>query len=79
MFIKKIFLQLISECLQVVRKFTLDDDIRVEFGRAHEHARELGVLLLDPLMELLKGIHAFRRFTRIMALYLCLVKVTIIT
>ncbi|XP_026316194.1 armadillo repeat-containing protein 6 homolog isoform X2 [Hyposmocoma kahamanoa] len=46
--------KLISECLQVIRKFTLDDDIRVEFGRAHEHARELGVLLLEPLMALLK-------------------------
>lgn len=74
----------------MIRKFTLDDDIRVEFGRAHEHARELGVLVLEPLMELLKGIIAFRCSTRIMAHAKvvrfcsttqtpCLVKVTIIT
>ncbi|XP_072946459.1 armadillo repeat-containing protein 6 homolog [Epargyreus clarus] len=40
--------------LQAIRKFALDDDIRVEFGKAHEHARELGVLLLETLAGLLK-------------------------
>ncbi|XP_032521938.2 armadillo repeat-containing protein 6 homolog isoform X1 [Danaus plexippus] len=46
--------QLLCEVLQVIRKFTLDDDIRVEFGKAHEHARDLGVLLLESLAGLLK-------------------------
>ncbi|XP_045540199.1 armadillo repeat-containing protein 6 homolog [Papilio machaon] len=47
--------QLITECLQVIRKLTLDDDVRVEFGRAHEHARELGAELLDTLTRLLEN------------------------
>ncbi|KPI93219.1 Armadillo repeat-containing protein 6-like [Papilio xuthus] len=45
----------ISECLQVIRKLTLDDDVRVEFGKAHEHARELGAELLDTLTRLLEN------------------------
>ncbi|CAG5030850.1 unnamed protein product [Parnassius apollo] len=46
--------KLLSESLQVIRKMTLDDDVRVEFGKAHEHARELGVQLLETLTNLLK-------------------------
>ncbi|CAH2098453.1 unnamed protein product [Euphydryas editha] len=46
--------KLLSETLQVIRRLTLDDDIRVEFGKAHEHARELGINLLDTLSELLE-------------------------
>ncbi|XP_037083021.1 armadillo repeat-containing protein 6-like [Pollicipes pollicipes] len=36
---------------------TLDDDVRVPYGRAHEHARQLVAEhgLLDALLELLKG------------------------
>ncbi|XP_045455010.1 armadillo repeat-containing protein 6 homolog [Melitaea cinxia] len=45
--------KLLSETLQVIRRLTLDDDIRVEFGKAHEHARDLGINLLDTLSELL--------------------------
>lgn len=48
-------LQLLSETLQVIRKLTLDDDIRHEFGKAHEHARELGAMMIEPLKNLLKG------------------------
>ncbi|XP_013168900.1 PREDICTED: armadillo repeat-containing protein 6 homolog isoform X1 [Papilio xuthus] len=48
-------IELISECLQVIRKLTLDDDLRVEFGKAHEHARELGAELLDTLTRLLEN------------------------
>ncbi|CAG4972170.1 unnamed protein product [Colias eurytheme] len=46
--------KLLSETLQVIRRLTLDDDIRMEFGKAHEHARELGMQLLEPLTNLLK-------------------------
>ncbi|XP_063369348.1 armadillo repeat-containing protein 6 homolog [Cydia amplana] len=46
--------KLLSEVLSVIRKFPLDDDIRVEFGKAHDHARELGFQLLEPLTNLLK-------------------------
>ncbi|XP_049881038.1 armadillo repeat-containing protein 6 homolog [Pectinophora gossypiella] len=46
--------KVLSECLQVIRKFTLDDDVRVEFGKTHEHSRDFGILLLEPLTNLLK-------------------------
>ncbi|CAK1547615.1 unnamed protein product [Leptosia nina] len=46
--------RLLSETLQVIRRLTLDDDIRMEFGKAHEHARELGIYLLEQLSHLLK-------------------------
>ncbi|XP_050356532.1 armadillo repeat-containing protein 6 homolog [Nymphalis io] len=45
--------KLLSETLLVIRRLTLDDDIRVEFGKAHEHARDLGVNLLESLDDLL--------------------------
>ncbi|XP_045488175.1 armadillo repeat-containing protein 6 homolog [Pieris rapae] len=45
--------KLLSETLQVIRRLTLDDDIRMEFGKAHEHARELGIYLLETLTNLL--------------------------
>lgn len=46
--------KLLSETLHVIRKMTLDDDIRMEFGRAHDHAKELGAQMLEPLTNLLK-------------------------
>uniref|UniRef100_A0A2H1VV26 SFRICE_018626 n=1 Tax=Spodoptera frugiperda TaxID=7108 RepID=A0A2H1VV26_SPOFR len=46
--------KLLSETLQVIRKLTLDDDVRVEFGKAHDHAKELGAQMLEPLTHLLK-------------------------
>ncbi|XP_013186757.2 armadillo repeat-containing protein 6 homolog [Amyelois transitella] len=45
---------LTSACMQVVRNLILDDDIRVEFGKAHDHAKELAMKLLIPLTEMLK-------------------------
>ncbi|XP_028161613.1 armadillo repeat-containing protein 6 homolog [Ostrinia furnacalis] len=47
-------IRVVSEAMSVIRKFTLDDDVRVEFGKAHEHAKELGAKLLDPLTQFLK-------------------------
>ncbi|VVC92705.1 unnamed protein product, partial [Leptidea sinapis] len=46
--------KLLGECLQVVRRLCLDDDVRIEFGKAHEHARELGSHLLEQLTILLQ-------------------------
>ncbi|XP_068624138.1 armadillo repeat-containing protein 6 homolog [Battus philenor] len=46
--------KLLSETLQLIRRFTLDDDVRVEFGKAHVHARELGMQLLESLTKLLE-------------------------
>ncbi|CAH2986913.1 unnamed protein product [Chilo suppressalis] len=46
--------KLMSEVMQFTRKFTLDDDIRVEFGKAHEHSKELGASLIEPLTTFLK-------------------------
>ncbi|XP_028030623.1 armadillo repeat-containing protein 6 homolog [Bombyx mandarina] len=46
--------KLLSETLQLIRKLTLDDDVRVEFGKAHDHAKELGAQMLEPLTNLLK-------------------------
>ena len=41
----------------LVRTMTLDDDIRVPYGQAHEHARQLVEehRLLDVLLDMLKG------------------------
>ncbi|KOB72932.1 Armadillo repeat-containing protein [Operophtera brumata] len=46
--------KLLLETLLVIRRLTLDDDIRHEFGKAHEHARELGAMMLEPIKNLLK-------------------------
>lgn len=40
--------------MQVARKFNLDDDVRVEFGKAHEHAKELAIKLVLPITDYLK-------------------------
>ncbi|GBP91004.1 Armadillo repeat-containing protein 6 homolog [Eumeta japonica] len=42
------------DVLQVLRRLTLDDDLRVEFGKAHEHARDIAVHTLDELTYLMK-------------------------
>lgn len=39
----------------VARALTLDDDIRVQFGKAHEHARELAAEILCTITDLLKS------------------------
>ncbi|XP_059044835.1 armadillo repeat-containing protein 6 homolog [Achroia grisella] len=40
--------------MRVIRKFTVDDDVRVQFGKAHEHAKVLATTSLLPLVILLK-------------------------
>lgn len=44
---------LLQELLRVLRHLVLDDDIRVEFGKAHEHAREISIELLTFLTKML--------------------------
>ncbi|XP_032570266.1 armadillo repeat-containing protein 6 homolog [Drosophila sechellia] len=45
--------RLVRELTAVFRFLVLDDDIRVEFGCAHEHARQIAGEVLIPLVELL--------------------------
>lgn len=45
---------LLTELFQLIRRLCLDDDVRVEFGKAHEHARDIAVNTLDLLVKLLK-------------------------
>ncbi|KAH8272899.1 hypothetical protein KR018_008433 [Drosophila ironensis] len=45
--------RLVRELTAVFRFLVLDDDIRVEFGCAHEHARQIANEVLLPLVELL--------------------------
>lgn len=44
----------LKEVLSVFRALILDDDVRVEFGRAHEHARIIAGEILPMLLELLE-------------------------
>ncbi|CAG9122325.1 unnamed protein product [Plutella xylostella] len=46
--------KILSGTLHLVRVLTLDDDIRVEFGKAHDHSKELGAQLIEKLAALLK-------------------------
>lgn len=46
---------ILKELLTVLRVLILDDDVRVEFGRAHEHARIIAVETLTHINELLKS------------------------
>ncbi|KAF7279813.1 hypothetical protein GWI33_006735 [Rhynchophorus ferrugineus] len=46
-------MEVIREALSVCRALVLDDDVRVEFGRAHEHARVIASETLCLLMSLL--------------------------
>ncbi|CAG9766295.1 unnamed protein product [Ceutorhynchus assimilis] len=45
--------EIIRETLSVFRALVLDDDVRVEFGRAHEHARVIASETLCSIMNLL--------------------------
>ncbi|XP_060536348.1 armadillo repeat-containing protein 6 homolog [Cylas formicarius] len=45
--------ELIRECLGVCRALVLDDDVRVEFGRAHEHAKVIAGETLDSIVNLM--------------------------
>lgn len=46
---------LLKDVLHVLRALVLDDDIRVEFGHAHEHARLIANELLAEITGLLKS------------------------
>lgn len=39
-----------------MRHLILDDDVRVEFSKAHDHARAIAVEVLAELTELLPGL-----------------------
>lgn len=47
-------IQILRESIGLCRALVLDDDIRVEFGCAHEHARQLAAAFVVNLTELLK-------------------------
>ncbi|XP_057663987.1 armadillo repeat-containing protein 6 homolog [Diorhabda carinulata] len=44
---------ILREVLAVCRSLVLDDDVRVEFGKAHEHARIIASEILCPLTQLM--------------------------
>lgn len=44
----------------VLRCLVLDDDVRVEYGRAHEHARVIASDTLCPIIELLHSKFIFK-------------------
>lgn len=48
-------IDVMRETLSVCRGLVLDDDVRVEFGRAHEHARVIASETLCPIMALLSS------------------------
>lgn len=52
-FVSKDKSKVLREVLAVCRYLVLDDDIRVEFGCAHEHARQLAVEFIVDLTNLL--------------------------
>jgi len=53
----------IKEACSVIRALVLDDDIRHEYGKAHEHATIMAKDALDILTELLKSrLIRFRKF-----------------
>ena len=45
--------EVIRNVCSVLRHLILDDDIRVEFGKAHEHARIIAIEVLEQLTKLL--------------------------
>lgn len=46
---------LLRDVLAVLRALVLDDDVRVEFGKAHEHARVIASDTLCAITELLSS------------------------
>lgn len=51
--------QLIKQVCLVFRCLILDDDVRVEFGKAHDHAKLIAVELLTDLTPLLNSMYCF--------------------
>lgn len=45
--------EIVRETCTMLRYLILDDDIRVEFGKAHEHARTISSEILEDLTKLL--------------------------
>ena len=62
---------MVVKCCQLIRAIVSDDDVRVEFGRAHEYAcmiaeQENGLELLTTLLTgTLKGQRVIRRPTHL--------------
>lgn len=48
-------LKILKETCAVFRNLILDDDIRVEFSKAHDHARAIAAEILTDLTQLLNG------------------------
>jgi hypothetical protein len=46
---------IVREVCGVTRALVLDDDIRVQYGRSHDHAKELALEILCALTDLLKS------------------------
>lgn len=46
---------ILKDILVLLRALTLDDDVRVEYGKAHEHAR---IIATETLMILMKLLHS---------------------
>lgn len=49
--------QILRDVCTVFRCLVLDDDIRVEFGHAHEHGKLLANAVLIDLTKLLSGMY----------------------
>lgn len=45
----------LKDILIVLRALILDDDVRVEFGHAHEHARIIASQTILPIINLIKS------------------------
>lgn len=50
--------EVVKNVCALFRYLILDDDIRVEFGKAHEHARTLAVETLTDITKLLFSLYS---------------------
>lgn len=50
---------MLRDVLAVLRALVLDDDVRVEFGRSHEHARTIASDTLCSMTVLLSSKYSF--------------------
>lgn len=51
--------QVLKETCSLFRHLILDDDVRIEFSKAHEHARTIAADVLIELTQLLPGMYVF--------------------
>lgn len=56
--------EVLVETCSVFRHLILDDDVRIEFSKAHEHARAIAADVLVELTELLPGLFLMKKFYR---------------